>query len=257
MADWRIYPNTRISRLPGPIQSLALGLRNVKALFARERFPTLAQIRDLEALEIGVEYVMGARVPGDIAEFGAHGFTASAIAQTMGRLTRTYDDHRKLHLFDSFEGFPELTNEGDKAAPHVQDDVWQRGGCLSPLGPDALKREMQLWLAAERVVIYPGWFCNTLPDLPKNGQLAMVHFDCGLYSSTREVLDYLFANSRLPQGALIMFHTWNCNQASPDHGDRRAWGEACEAFDVVAEDAGPHSWHGRSFHVHSYRGLEP
>lgn len=256
MADWRIYPNTRISRLPGPLRRLALGLRNAKALFATSAFPPLAQIRDLEALELGVEYVMGARVPGDIAEFGAHGFTASAIAQAMDRLTRVYDDHRILHLFDSFEGFPDLSDGADRDAPHVQDDVWRKGGCLSPLDAKSLTREMRLWLPADRIAVYPGWFSNTLPDLPPDTQLAMVHFDCGLYSSTREVLDYLFSRQMLSTGALIMFHTWNCNQASPSHGDRRAWGEACDAFEVQAEDAGPHSWHGRSFHVHSYKGLE-
>jgi hypothetical protein len=257
MADWRIYPNSGISKLPGPLARLALGLRNIKNLFATEQRPRTAQLQDLEALEIGVEYVMGARVIGSIAEFGAHGFTASAIADAMMRLGPIYDEYKSLHLFDSFEGFPEPSAEPDRNSPHVKDKIWDTGVCLSPLSADALAKEMQRWLPAGRIHMYNGWFSDTLPTIQPGTCFAMVHFDCVLYASTFEALDYLFAHKLLSPGALLMFHTWNCNQASPEHGDRRAWAEAAEKYSVQYDNAGTYSWHGQSFHVQSYSEAAP
>jgi O-methyltransferase len=253
MADWRIYPNTRITRLPPVLQPLALGIRNIRNLFATEPFPTVAQMRVVEALELGVEYVIGSRVPGDIAEFGSHGFTASAIARHMAQLSAPYADTRSLRLFDSFQGYPQFTANADCEMPHAQDAVWQPGSGLSQLNKESLESELQRWLPKSRLYVYEGWFSETLPAITTDIKLAMVHFDCCLYSSAFEVLDYLFKNASISSGAIIMFHTWNCNQASPEYGERRAWKEATEKYQVDAEDAGPISWNGRAFHVHDYQ----
>ena len=55
-----------------------------------------------------------------------------------------------------------------------------------------------------RVEVVPGWFSETLPDreLPEHDEL-VVNVDCDLYSSTREVLDWL--EGHLRPGTLVYF----------------------------------------------------
>lgn len=50
------------------------------------------------------------QIEGDIVEFGTlEGFTASIFA----KLIDEYKLNSSLHLFDSFEGFPEITSTVD------------------------------------------------------------------------------------------------------------------------------------------------
>src|ERR1700758_1856690 len=72
----------------------------------------LAQLdhREVEAaLSLAVLWVYDSRIEGDIVEFGTgRGFSAQVIASAMAVGGRSLP-RKKLHLFDSFEGFPEAT----------------------------------------------------------------------------------------------------------------------------------------------------
>ena len=84
------------------------------------------------ALTLSVMYINSADVKGDVAEFGTMGgFTARTLAAAMVFDPRYQPNRplRKLRLFDSFEGLPEITSKIDVESPHVKSGTWSKGGC--------------------------------------------------------------------------------------------------------------------------------
>jgi hypothetical protein len=77
-----------------------------------------------------------------------------------------------------------------------------------------------------------------------------VHIDCDLYESTIDVLDYLLAHHHLADGCAIFFDDWNCSNASPAFGERRAWNEMVEKYQIRFSDCGDYSIYGHKFLVH-------
>lgn len=237
-----------INKLPSVLKPLAL--RMVKLTY---RF----RIKDSELdvnkkLAFGVEYVYEADVQGDIAEFGTMtGRTASVLSHTMSILEKSEKCGKKLNLFDSFIGLPETESEVDKKSPHVVSGVWGVGTCEG-ISKEALMNKCLKHLPGDKIFIYDGWFKDTLPQIPKDTKFSLVHIDCDLYQSTIEVLDYLFDNSIIQSGTSIFFDDYNCNQASPEFGERRAWNEVIKKHNVIYTDCGEYGWSGRKFIVHSY-----
>jgi hypothetical protein len=78
-----------------------------------------------------------------------------------------------------------------------------------------------------------------------------VHLDCDLYSSTAEVLEYLFVHRHVAEGSVVFFDDWNCNRASPQMGQRRAWREAVERHRIEFSDCGEYAVLGHKFIVHA------
>ena len=192
--------------------------------------------------------------PGDFAEFGTFSgttseFIAAAIADAQtqswalnggapGNLAR------KLHLFDSFEGLPEITHQVD-----VEAEIWKKG-MFQGMTAEELRQHISNYLPADDIKIYSGWYKNTLPSIPAGQKYALVHIDCDLYESTIDVLDYLIANHHLSDGCAIFFDDWNCSAASPAFGERRAWNEVVEKYQLRFSDCGDYSIYGHKFLVH-------
>lgn len=111
-------------------------------------------------------------------EFGVH----------QGRTLRWWGEHlttpgARFLGFDSFDGLPE---------------DWHAD---APAGSFRVEHIPQF--DDPRIETVPGWFADTLPDdLPPHDQL-VVNVDCDLYSSTREVLDWL--EGHLRPGTLVYF----------------------------------------------------
>jgi hypothetical protein len=106
-----------------------------------------------------------------------------------------------------------------------------------------------MFLPAERIVVHEGWFQDTLGNV-KNEKFALVHIDCDLYESTVQVLDYFFTNELFSDGCAVFFDDWNCNRASPQFGERRAWRECCRRYNVEFSDCGDYGVFGHKFIVH-------
>jgi len=64
------------------------------------------------------------------------------------------------------------------------------------------------------------------------------------------VLDFLFGNGILSDGAVLMFDDWNCNRASPNHGQRRAWRECVGKHGISYSDCGDYGSMCHKFIVH-------
>ena len=209
------------------------------------------------ALTLSVMYINIADVKGDVAEFGTmSGVTARAIAFAM-----VFDPQRqksrplrRLRLFDSFEGLPVITSAVDRSSPHVVSGDWAKGGCLV-LSAHQLRAAMTEILPSERIEINEGWFSETANALPSDTRLAMIHFDGDLYQSMIDALTPCFDRGFVSRGAVLCFDDWNCNQADPSYGERRAWAELTEKFQIVASHCGYYSSMATKFIVHSYRGM--
>ena len=253
--DWT--PGERISRLPKPLWLPALIWRNI--YFLRQNLRSHRQQRESlaargirECLTLSVEYVHGAGVGGDVAEFGTMtGKTAIALAQAVAQ----FDGSKKLLLFDSFEGLPDTQSEVDKVSPHVRSGVWSSGTCRG-VTSNQLRNMCQKHLPPSRIDIYEGWFSDTLATLPAETRLALLHVDSDLYQSAVDVLHHCFARQMISRGAAIHFDDWDCNQADPRFGERKAWAEIVEQFAVEYTDCGQYGWGSRKFIVHSYRGMD-
>ena len=116
---------------------------------------------------------------GLVLEFGVwNGATVNMIADRVG-------SSRQVHGFDSFEGLPE-----DWFGEYVK-GMFHTGGKLPNVRPN--------------VKLHAGWFENTLPDfISKHREnIAFIHVDCDLYSSTKTIFDFL--GDRLVPGSVILF----------------------------------------------------
>ena len=217
------------------------------------------------ALGAAVEYIVGSGVAGDVAEFGClHGRTAAILARSMEAAAQKYATsdlrhgiaERRLWLLDSFEGFPEASDPIDAASPHIAAKVWRPG---APAGGsvDLVMQRCCSYLLPRQIKVIPGWFSVTLQQIPDGTKFALVHIDCDFYSSTREVLDRLFAGDMLSDGATVLFDDWYCNRGSPRFGQQRAWAEKWEerndlmsAGRLSFSDWGHYGIAGRRFIIH-------
>jgi hypothetical protein len=187
-------------------------------------------------------------VDGNIAMFG---ITGPLFPTNAAKWLRTFGETRDIHLFDSWEGYgPPAAS--DLETPEVKSGGWKFGAIDGQISPDDLKREVEAVGHSGRVVIHKGWFTDTLPKLTAGTRFAVSILDPGLFSANDEVLTYLFTNRAVPDGAVIMFNTWNASRASPHHCARAAWAKAVQNFRIDFSDEGPFHWSGRKFIVQGY-----
>jgi hypothetical protein len=173
-----------------------------------------------------IEYVDYEAVPGDIVEFGV--FTGISLA--LLAKAHTFDPkgiERRVGGFDSFQGLPG-SNE-----PHAR---WQPGDCSSnhswhpllqvgdPVTPEVTRRLFDV-CGLEAPLLHVGTFEETLPTAfpAVHRQVALVHFDCDLYESTRDALAAVAPV--LQDGAMLLFDDWFHYRGHPGKGESRAFGE--------------------------------
>jgi hypothetical protein len=136
------------------------------AMMARDRFALL---------QFAVNQI---RLSGLVLEFGVEkGASITTLAQT----------HRgEVHGFDSFEGLPE-----DWTGTYEGKGKFSMAGRLPKVPPNAK--------------LHVGWFDKTLPAFLAEtlGDVALLHVDCDIYSSTKTIFDNL--GSRIKPGTVIVF----------------------------------------------------
>jgi hypothetical protein len=223
-----------------------------KRLSLHERIRYGPEVRNhqaiADALLFAMEYVWGAAVEGHVVEFGTMtGRTANVLAAAMA----SFRFKGELHLFDSFEGLPEATSQRDKDSFHVKDGVWS-AGTLQGISPSALRAKCRRYLADDRIIIHEGWFKDTIKHLPEGKKFGLIHVDGDLYQSTIDALDPMFGRRMVSEGAALLFDDWNCNRASNQLGERRAWQELVQKYQVEFSDGGDYGWAGHRFTIHRY-----
>lgn len=144
-------------------------------------------------------------VEGLCLEFGTRFGTSAKILQE--------GNTRSLFAFDSFEGLPTAWHTVPKGA-------YSTGGLVPNLGD-----------SIQPVV---GWYSESLPPFLKQyeGPIRLLHIDCDLYSSTKDVFDVL--SDRLVQGTVIIFDEyWMGPHWRED--EWKAWQECCTAHNIQYE----------------------
>jgi len=132
--------------------------------------------------------VLSYDVPGEFVELGCHSGQSAVLFQ---KIIGDNDNSRALHVFDSFEGLPEVKTE-DGNTPFRQ-------GQMATTQEAVLQNFARLSLKPP--VIHQGWFEDTLPtQLPE--RIAFAHLDGDLYDSIRVSLEYVYP--KLSKGAVCL-----------------------------------------------------
>ena len=125
---------------------------------------------------------------GEFLEFGV------ASGRSINYIARLVD--KECHGFDSFEGFPD-----DGIIPKPKAQTERRTGVKWFVG----KQKHKVPQVEDNVILYKGWFGNTIPEFLKkfDKNVALIHVDCDIYSSTKTVFDNLA--TKIAPGTIIMF----------------------------------------------------
>lgn len=135
-----------------------------------------------------VSQVLAYHVPGDFVELGCHTGQSAVLFQ---KIIEYYDSNRSLHLYDSFEGLPELKDEDGNTPYHQGQLKASKGALLDNFRKSNLKSP----------IIHAGWFQDTLPtELPD--EIAFAHLDGDLYESIIVSLEHVYP--RLSKGAICL-----------------------------------------------------
>lgn len=150
------------------------------------RHETDLLLEDIEAYHVFMAVRSTQKVPGDIAEVGVYrGGSAKIICAAKG--------DRNLHLFDTFEGLPEVDDV---------DAVWPfyKGKFAASF------QDVQKYLASERnVFFYKGIFPDTSGPVTDRA-FSLVNLDVDTYGSTKQCLQFFYA--RMSPGGVIISHDY-------------------------------------------------
>lgn len=143
------------------------------------------------------------RLDGDMAEVGVYqGGSAKLISEAK--------NGRELHLFDTFEGLPSVS-ENDT---HFGTKYWKTGE-FSNTSVENVKRYLSKY---EKIHFYKGKFPQT-SDPVKNKKFSFVHLDVDLFQSTIDCLQFFFP--RMIKGGIILTHDYHTD------GVKKAFEEFC------------------------------
>ena len=95
----------------------------------------------------------------------------------------------------------------------------------------------------------PGFFNQSMIEIPATTRFAFVHMDCDYYESTIQVLLYLRTFKMFSDGCALYFDDWYCNRGSPKFGQQAAWNKDRHNFNYT--DWGPYGIVGHRFIIHT------
>jgi len=165
---------------------------------------TLCRPSKLLSLRSLSEHINTNGIAGDFVECGTYkGGAAAMIASELG-------NDRKIWLYDSFEGMPNVTaKDGNEAAKWV-------GECIASV--EDVKQIMQtMRIPSQNITIRKGWFSDTFKE-PTSEKIAFLHIDADWYESVRIALDTFY--EKVVEGVVIVLddfgHWEGCREAFYD-----------------------------------------
>jgi hypothetical protein len=153
--------------------------------------------------------------------------TLSMLAEIYISTGQIVDDNIEIFALDSFEGFPEPTDE-DRSFRNPRKGEWS----YSPSGmykysPDFISRVLiNADVPCERIELIPGYFdTTTLSIKTKASKIGILHCDGDLYMSVKSPLDNLWR--QVVKGGFIVFDDFILEDSNPDAfpGSRKAFEE--------------------------------
>jgi len=166
------------------------------------------------------------RIQGAFVECGVW---KGGCAGVMAFVSKQHGSKRAIHLFDSFEGLPDPTeNDGEKAVSYMH--MVRMGRYSSKYKCDVPLETVQellfekLRIPETDVLFHKGWFKNTIPSQTNRiGKIAILRLDADWYESTRICLDHLYDNV-VPGGFVILddYGYWQgCRKAADEFFRKR------------------------------------
>lgn len=160
------------------------------------------------------------KIPGSIVEMGCWNGGCGAF---MAWKTKKDKTDRRIWLFDSFEGLPELSEEDQEWAKknprlrmkQVGEKNLKATGYYSATEDRAREALRRVGANEQNVEIVKGWFQDTVPTAKKNiGPIAVLRLDGDIYESTKYCLEELYDNVSVG-GAIVIddYHLEGCRKA--------------------------------------------
>jgi hypothetical protein len=148
---------------------------------------TALMLKPYESYSICMAVKSVIKLNGAIAEVGVYkGGSAKLICEFKGEKT--------LHLFDTFDGLPEL-NQYDTS------NEFHKG----QFSNTSLENIQNLLRKYPNVFIHKGYFPNTA-EIIKKQEFSFVHLDVDLHKTTKDALDFFYP--RLQKGGIIISHDY-------------------------------------------------
>lgn len=167
---------------------------------------TMTSVDRLNGLCEAVRYITSAGIEGDVVECGVwRGGSMMAVAKSLSKFG---DQSRHLHLFDTFSGMSEPTEEDVSVGGEMADDlmkveskddptsVW----CVSPL-EDVQNNMRQTGYPDDKVHFHKGMVEETIPQNAPE-KISLLRLDTDWYESTRHEMEHLFP--RLTDGGVLI-----------------------------------------------------
>lgn len=203
-------------------------LKNILVFIKLGRLQNITLHR-LNMLQQSFQYVRNEKVPGEYFEFGvARGLTFAGAHQVRNKYGSPVS---KFYAFDSFQGFPELSNIDSEFKRFKEgEEKWDMNEFTETLEKHGVPEN--------EVNIFPGWFEDTLTQQLQekleedNVKASVIWVDCDLYESTKKVMDFI--RPILQNGTVIVFDDWYCYHADPQKGEQRACSEFLDSHPEVS-----------------------
>jgi Macrocin-O-methyltransferase (TylF) len=168
---------------------------------------------------------LGICAHSDYMEFGVYRGFSLWYAQALSRDMEIAD--MRFFGFDSFKGLPVLKGK-DKNGDFQK-------GMFKSSRPFVEKNLDHYGVDWKRTFLVEGYYSESLNENTKKEhrfrECAVCVIDCDLYEATRDVLN--FVGPLLGEKAFIVFDDWNCYQADPERGERKAFSEFLERNPVI------------------------
>ena len=124
-------------------------------------------------------------IDGDYAEVGVFkGTSAKIICEAK--------ENKHLHLFDTFEGLPEISKIDSKFKTKMFGSNYQK-----------VKEKLSKY---QNVFIYKGLFPETGRSI-QDRKFAFVHLDVDIYQSTKDCLDFFY--DKMSKNGILISHDYN------------------------------------------------
>lgn len=132
-------------------------------------------------------------VEGDILEFGCYtGISSSKLSIT------AKNTNKKLYVFDSFEGLPEL----DENASDNHKKMYEKGQYCCSF--DTVKNNIKTYGCIENVELVKGYFQNSLKNFESVKKIAYAFVDVDLVQSLEECLEFILP--KLQKNSILFSH---------------------------------------------------
>ncbi|SLN69415.1 TylF/MycF/NovP-related O-methyltransferase [Oceanibacterium hippocampi] len=206
--------------------------------------PAVPETVDAVRLAIGEAATAGTLNGRDYYEFGLFKGYSFWQAQVAGN---RHDGHDVRYIgFDSFKGLPEVDG-----IDRTENDEFYEGQyqCAKEMVVEQLDERGFDW---SKALLIEGYFDESLvPDLYRKHDLRPVSvalIDCDLYSSTRDVLEFL--EPLIADRSILIFDDWNCFGGDDKRGQRRAFAEFRERNpQFIAEPMMRYGAYGQVFRI--------